>query len=80
MPFPVDKIDRLGDYDGAWFLGIRCRCCDHARLIPATFLIRLFGRRRPLATVAARFHCSRCKGRACSCAGKDFEALVWIPR
>lgn len=27
MPFPIDKRDRIGNYDGAWSLGVRCRCC-----------------------------------------------------
>jgi hypothetical protein len=80
MPFPIDKIDRLGNYDGTWSLGVRCLCCGHARLIPAIFLIRLFGRETRLATVAPRLYCSRCRGRGCACAGKDLEAQVWIPR
>ena len=80
MPFELDKIDRLGDYGGVWSLGIRCRCCDHARLIPASFLIRLCGRNRQLSSVAPRFYCSPCTGRRCSCAGKDFDAFIWIPR
>lgn len=80
MPFPIDKIDRLGNYDGTWSLGVRCRCCEHARLIPALFLIRLFRREARLANLVPRLYCSRCKGRGCLCAGKDFEAQVWIPR
>lgn len=80
MPFELNKIDRLGDYAGTWALGIRCRCCGHARLIPASFLIRLYGRERRLATVARRFRCSVCSGRPCDCGSKDFDAFVWIPR
>ena len=80
MPFELDKIDHLGDYGGVWSLGIRCRCCDHARLIPASFLIRLYGRNRRLSSVVRRFYCSPCTGRRCACAGKDFDALIWIPR
>ena len=80
MPFELNKVSRLGDYDGTWALGIRCSCCGHARLIPASFLIRLYGRERRLATVSTRFRCSVCSGRKCTCAGKDFDAFVWIPR
>ena len=80
MPFPIDKVNRLGNYDGRWSLGVRCRCCAHARLIPAQFLIRLFGRQTALVAVVPRLYCSKCSGSRCSCAGKDLEAQVWIPR
>jgi hypothetical protein len=80
MPFELTKIGRLGDYNGTWSMGIRCRCCGHARMIPASFLIRLYGREKRLSTIAPRFRCSPCSGRDCACAGKDFDAFIWIPR
>jgi hypothetical protein len=80
MPVPIDKIRALGEFDGTWALCVHCRCCEHTREIPARFFIRIYGPRRPLATIASRMYCSRCRARNCRCEGKDFDTAVRIPR
>lgn len=79
VPFSIDNIGCLGDYDSSWSIGVRCSCCQHTRQISAVFLIRLYGRRTSLEIVVPRLYCSSCMGRGC-CAGKDFEVSAWIPR
>ena len=80
MPFPLDKIRRLGDYDGSWWLHLRCRCCKHARQVPAEFFIRLFGKSASLRHVVKRLYCANCREKRCRCEARNFEALIGLPR
>ncbi len=80
MTFPLSRIRRLGEYDGQWWLGVRCRCCQHARRIPAEFFIKLFGKQQSLAYAVKRLYCANCRGKRCRCEGQNFEAKIGLPR
>jgi hypothetical protein len=80
MPLPLNKVHRIGDYDGRWWLCVRCRCCRHTGEIPAQVLIERYGRGKLLAEAAELIYCRRCRDKYCACAGKNFEALVGLRR
>lgn len=80
MPFPLDKIKRLGEYDGHWWLLLRCRCCQHRRKVDAAFFIQMFGKHRLLAQVVKQLYCAQCRNQRCRCEGKNFEAEIGLPR
>lgn len=80
MPFPLNKIRRLGDYDAQWWLCLRCRCCRHARTVPAPFFIERYGTRARIEPIVRRLYCANCRDRACRCAARNFEALIGLPR
>ena len=80
MVIPLEKIRRLGDYDGLWWLSLRCRCCRHMAEIPAQKLIERYGRGELLQEVAKRLCCRRCQEKYCHCKGRNFEALVGLKR
>src|SRR5579862_4860883 len=39
MVIPLERVRRLGDFSGQWWLSLRCRCCRHMAEIPAQKLI-----------------------------------------
>jgi hypothetical protein len=80
MVMPLEKVRRLGDFGGLWWLSLRCRCCRHMAEIPAQKLIERYGRQELLQTVAKRLYCRRCQDKYCHCKGRNFEALVGLRR
>jgi hypothetical protein len=80
MPFPLDKIRRLGDYDAQWWLRLRCRCCRHARNVPASFFIERYGKQARIDVIAKRLFCANCRDKVCRCAARNFEARIGLPR
>ena len=80
MPLPLDKVHRVGDYGGRWWLCLRCRCCRHVGEIPAQVLIERYGVRAVLADVVGKISCRRCWDKYCACRGKNYEAMVGLNR
>jgi hypothetical protein len=80
MVMPLEKVRRLGDFDGLWWLSLRCRCCRHMAEISAQKLIERYGRQELLQSVAKRMYCRRCQEKYCHCKGRNFEALVSMRR
>jgi len=80
MIMPLEKVRRLGDFSGLWWLSLRCRCCRHMAEIPAQKLIERYGRRELLQDVTKRLYCRRCQEKYCHCKGRNFEALVGLKR
>ncbi len=60
MPFPLSKVQRLGDYEGMFVLSVSCTTCKHERPIAADVLARLAGRDARVADVVRRLRCSKC--------------------
>jgi hypothetical protein len=64
MSFPLSKVTRLSDYEGAFVLSVRCTRCAHEQPITARQLAKKTGRRDALVTaVAKRLRCSQCGSR-----------------
>jgi hypothetical protein len=80
MVLPLEKVRRLGDYDGLWSLCLRCRCCRHMAEISAQKLIERHGPQKPLKDIVSRLYCRRCHEKYCHCRGKNFEAMVGLKR
>ena len=80
MVIPLEKIRRLGDYDGLWWLSLRCRCCRHMAEIPARKLIERYGAQALLKDIAKRLYCRLCQEKFCHCRGRNFEAMVGMRR
>jgi hypothetical protein len=78
MPLPLSKIRRVGDYDGRWWLCLRCRYCGHVGEIPAQVLVARYGVRAMLADVIGTVSCRQSRNKHCPCQGKNFEALCGI--
>jgi hypothetical protein len=77
---PLEKVRRLGDFGGLWWLSVRCRCCRHMAEIPAQQLIERYGPQTRLSAIAQRLYCRRCQEKYCHCRGRNFEALVGMKR
>ena len=73
---PLQKVRRLGDFDGRWSLSLRCRCCRHMAELPARKLIERHGPEKLLKDLAARLYCRPCQEKYCHCRGRNFEAMV----
>lgn len=80
MVMPLQKVRRLGDFNGLWSLSLRCRCCRHMAEISARRLIERHGPEKLLKDVAARLCCRRCQEKYCHCGGRNFEAMVGLQR
>jgi hypothetical protein len=80
MVMPLEKVRRLGDFSGQWWLSLRCRCCRHMAEIPAQKLIERYGRQQLLRDLAKRLYCRRCQEKHCHCQGRNFEAMVGLRR
>src|SRR5690349_16261257 len=80
MVIPLEKVRRLGDFSGLWWLSLRCRCCRHMAEIPAQKLIERYGAQTLLKDIARRLYCRRCQEKFCHCRGKNFEAMVGMRR
>ena len=76
----MEKVRRLGDFAGLWWLSLRCRCCRHMAEIPAGKLIERYGSQVLLKDIAAKLYCRRCQEKYCHCMGKNFEAMVGLKR
>lgn len=63
MPFPLDKVRTLEDFEGRFSLNVKCRTCAHERTIPARTLAEIAGRRALVRHVVHRLRCSKCRGR-----------------
>ncbi len=80
MVLPLEKVRRLRDFGGMWWLSVRCRCCRHMAEIPAQKLIERYGKDTLLRDLAQRLCCRRCQEKHCHCKGRNFEALVGLKR
>jgi hypothetical protein len=79
-PLPLSKVKRFSDYDGLWWLGVECRCCEHSRQIPAEFFARLYGRGAVVATTVRRLYCAPCRAKRCKCGSKNLGVRVGMNR
>jgi hypothetical protein len=77
---PLEKVRRLGDFNGLWWLSLRCRCCRHMAEVPAQQLIERYGAQALLKDIARRLYCRRCQEKFCHCQGRNFEAMVGMRR
>lgn len=71
----ASDADRLEQYRRDYVLSARCRRCDHARDLPMGLLLKAFGPRARLDTVASRLRCQKCQ-----LLGAKLEARYLGPR